>query len=373
MSIVNMPVKKRAKRYLELDVLTAAKERIRYLRTKFDTLVVAFSGGKDSWALLSLLEAVNAEDGITTPITVAFRDEEVINTTVVEFVKKVAESGRYDFLWFAYPMNVGMNIMGKYMPFVSWDTNRKWHREPPPYAIRSLGVDTAAMDEFQVHNSESAYYNAVGNTCVLMGIRAAESLKRFMGLTSKEKDNWISGDGMGSPATASPLYDWEEQDIFKWFYDANLDYCPVYNGQMWVNTTLRVSSSLHDRSLEQLVKLKEAEPEYWAQLISVLPELETQVRYSSEIDWWASIRSYPHTWEGLRQYIEENLDPDFKVMANAYVDQAVSLRSRLGRKPLGGVPMRGIFDDIVRGKYWGGVVTFKEPNHDDYVFEGIEV
>lgn len=370
--VVTVPLKKRGKRYIEdTNVLDGAKARLRYLRDKFDKLVVAFSGGKDSWALLTLLEEVNREDGITDPITVAFRDEEVINTTVVDFVTKVAESGKYDFLWFAYPMNVGMNIMGQYKPFVAWDPNRKWHRQPPSYAIKSLGVPTAEMDEFQVHSAEEPFYNAIGSCCVLMGIRAAESLKRFMGLTHKVKDNYISmrtGPKAG-PSTASPLYDWEENDVFKWFYDSGVSYCPIYDSQMWVNTSLRVSSSLHDRSLEQLVKLKEAEPAYWAQLVSVLPELETQVRYSDEMDWWATIRSYPHTWEGLRQYINDHLTGDFVPMAHAYVDQAISLRSRLGRKPLGGVPMRGIFNDIVRGKYWGGVVTFKEPNHDDYVFE----
>lgn len=39
---------------LDTDVYTEAKKRIRHIIETFDNVLVAFSGGKDSWATLNL-------------------------------------------------------------------------------------------------------------------------------------------------------------------------------------------------------------------------------------------------------------------------------------------------------------------------------
>ena len=359
----------RRKEYSETeDVLVAAKQRLRYLRTKFEHLVVAFSGGKDSLALLTLLEEVNKEDGITEKVTCVFRDEEVINTSIVNFVQSVAESGRYNFFWMAYPMNVGFNLMGKYMPFTACGDDHKWHRQPPPYAIRSLGADTRKLDEWQVEDLERKFLGGYGRTCILLGMRAAESFKRFTALTSKEKDNWLSIKAKGH-GRASPLFDWEEFDVFKWFWESGTPYCPVYEAQMWVGTRLRVSSSLHDRAFQQLEKLKESEPLYYQQLLSVVPELETQLRYFKSIDVCAKIAGYPHTFEGLRAYIDDNIEEQYRPMAHKHVDIGERMRSNRPNKRLGDIPLRYLFKEVLAGKYWGGFVTYREPSEEDIEFE----
>jgi len=364
--------KLRGKTYLEgTDVLTKGKERVRQILRQYDGFVVMFSGGKDSWALLLLVEAVFKEDGRKDKITVVFRDEEVINQSIVDFVMWVKATDRFNLIWFAYPMNVGFHLMGTYNTFVAWNPNRKWHRQPPDFAIRSLGVDTSTMDEWKVSEYERGFYNIMGNGCVMLGIRAAESLKRFMAMTSKIKDNWIGGSTPGL-STASPLYDWEEQDIFKWFYDCQETYCSVYDAQMWAGLSLRVSSSLHSQSFDKLENLKNTEPAYWAQLVSVLPQLEAQVRYAKEVDLLAVLRTYPHTFEGLRQYVADHLNEEFTPLALQYIGACESLRKRNEKThPLGSVPLRGVFMAIANGSYWGGVTSPKTPTFQDYEFENL--
>jgi len=357
--------KKRAMRYLDITVLEAAKARLREARARYDHLWVAFSGGKDSLTMLELLAEVNAEDGITTPINVMFHDEEVINTSIVRFVEKVAQDPRFNFKWLSIPMNVGFMCMGKYERFVCWDSARVWHRQPPSYAIREVGVDTSDMDEWEIDRAIFRVLEPKGSLGLLLGIRTQESLKRFITLTAKEKDNWISeGTLHGRPfAKVYPIYDWLEDDVFKFFWEKGITYCPVYDGQMWADVNLRVSSSLHAQSWYQLKRMKETEPEYYAQLASVIPALETHLRYGKSLDHWQRIEGYAHTWEGIREWARDHLDPEHVEMVTAYVRIAERMRARRERlAPLGGVAVRRVFWNVLTGAYWGTPLS-----HDDGV------
>ena len=90
--------------YIDTDVYTEAKKRIKHTLLAFDTLIVSFSGGKDSLVVLKLVEEVYREMGIKEKVKVAFLDEQLIPDYVVDFVREIYESGRYDFRWYAYPL-----------------------------------------------------------------------------------------------------------------------------------------------------------------------------------------------------------------------------------------------------------------------------
>lgn len=358
-------------RYLDIDVLTAAKDRIRYLLDQFDQLWVAFSGGKDSLVTLKLVEEVYAEEGLTTKVNVLFRDEELIQDPIVDFVRGYAESGRYNFRYMAVPMKVGKFIMGRHLPFTAWDPNRRWHRQPPPYAETTLPSGEVA-DENNMDGAVFAGYK--GKIGVCLGVRADESLKRFLGCVATVNDNYISR-ATKQVWTCKPIYDWSEGDVFKYFYDRGIAYCPVYDAQMWAGTQLRVASTLHERAMPQLFAMKAMYPIYYQMLCEVMPEVETHFRYYKEMDQEAVMHRYPHSWDGIRQYILECLETESQEDAFNYVDSCETWRRgnevRDRNAVLGNLPILYVFRVVIGGSFVKAAIFPVKPTQADLDYEAV--
>lgn len=357
-------------RYLEQNVLDAAKERIRYILDQFDQVWVAYSGGKDSLVTLKLVEEVYAELGLKGKVNVLFRDEELIQDCIIDFVREYAESGRYNFRYLAVPMKVGKFIMGKHLPFTAWDPEREWHRQPPPYAETQLPGGKVA-DE---NNMDSAVFEGYkGRIGVILGVRADESLKRYMSCVAKVEDNYISRTTAKTVWTCKPIYDWSETDVFKYFYDRKIQYCPVYDSQMWAGTQLRVASSLHERAMPQLFAMKAMYPHYYNTLISLMPEIETHYRYYKEMDKEAVFKQYPHSWDGIRKYILDTLDHESQEDAIKYVNSCETWRAGNEKRDpnavLGNLPILYVFKVVMSGSFVKAAIFPVQATQADFDYE----
>ena len=93
----------RYKKFIETNVYEEAKKRIHHIYDTHDSVVVAFSGGKDSLALLHVVKEVAFERGLNK-VHAVFRDEELINQSVIDFVAEHKDLPWLDLKWWVVPL-----------------------------------------------------------------------------------------------------------------------------------------------------------------------------------------------------------------------------------------------------------------------------
>lgn len=345
------------RQYIDTDVLTEAKKRILHLYDTFDSLWVSFSGGKDSLVVLNLVEEVYRENGIKEKPNVLFYDEELIDNSVISFVESYYETDRFNFIWLAVPLHSNKFILGKTFDYVQWDPNRNWIRSKPDFAITQLTNNKEQV--FDQYTLDDALFNQYlkikGRIAVLTGIRAQESIIRLKSCLNKKNENYICTSGCSNVKKAKPIYDWSERDVFKYFLDRQIEYCQIYDNQFWNGQQLRVSTPLHSEYSKRFSKLRTLYPQFYEQLVSIFPEMLVQERYWNELDRYSVMYSYPKSFDGIRQYIFENIeDLKQKELALSRIDSIEKVKTnKQKRNPSdhGGYPLLAVFRYVVNGQY----------------------
>lgn len=343
----------RVKQYIDTDVYTEAKNRIRHIINTFDKLYVCFSGGKDSLATLHLTQEVYDEMGITEKVNVIFRDEELIPDDVINFVQSYYKSGKYNFYYYAVPLSSSKFVLGVTYPYIQWDESRPWIREKPEFAIKDSGgkvFDQYTMDKFAVEGVK-------GKIAFLNGIRADESLVRLRSCLNKHNENYITATEIPNVKMCKPIYDWTQNDIFRYFYDKNIKYCGIYDLQVLNGDGLRVSTPLHAESAKRFDKIKTLYPTFYQQLVDTFPEMLVQARYWKELDRESIIYKYEHSFSGIIKYIKDTVDdPKMQKLAITRVLRCKTTRDnnmKAGKylKTMGGYPILYVFKAILAGQY----------------------
>jgi predicted phosphoadenosine phosphosulfate sulfurtransferase len=342
----------RVKHYLETDVLTEARARLRHTFEIFDTIAVMFSGGKDSLAVLHLTREIAKEFGQKV-VNVVFRDEELIPDPVIDFVDKYRRLPWVNMTWYAYPLKSTEYVLGVSRSYVQWDPKRRHVRQAPPWALTLPPGDERIFDQYNMDAEVAKLYR--GKIACVTGIRASESLMRFRASVNKLNENYLTSPftaGTG-PAPANimlckPLYDWEENDVFKFFMEHHIEYCPLYDAQMWANVALRVSTPLHAEASKRFDHLKLFAPMLYQQVIDVFPEMRTHERYYGDMDKKAIVKRYGETFEGVREWIIEfMIDEKQQTLA---LDRLRSVMTR-ARKMSGAYPPPHVLKQMMSGAY----------------------
>jgi predicted phosphoadenosine phosphosulfate sulfurtransferase len=305
-------ITKKVRTYIDTNVLDEATKRINHIFNIFDTIVVMFSGGKDSLAVLHLVKEIAKERG-QNKVNVVFRDEELIPNVVIDFVDKYYHMDWVDMKYFAVPLYSQKYILGRTETYVQWDKTRKHVRDIPKYAITTPKNDGRIFTQDTMDDYTASFYT--GKIAFINGIRSSESLIRFASCMNKLNENYINEtkSKIGNVRFCKPIYDWEENDVFKYFWEQDIEYCNIYDRQMWNGDQFRVATPIHQEAAKKFDKLKTLDPMLYSQIIDIFPEMIIQERYYKEFNRDTVKEEYGKDMQSVLRYIKNYItDPKQK-------------------------------------------------------------
>ena len=215
--------------------------------------------------------------------------------------------------WYALPKHGSFFCLGITKQITYWDPSgdREWLRPKPEWA-ETMNDRTEVLGRHGYDQIITDRYPK-GKVAIINGIRAEESLVRYRSVVNKLHDNYIVSSSLDRTRLAKPIYDWMENDVFKYFHDNNLRYSAWYEQQLWSGDGLRVAPPLIAESMKTIDKWAQMDPEFYDRLTEIFPEVRAHERYKGTIRDAHIYKQYGKDMEGVKQWIEANVDPEDSV------------------------------------------------------------
>lgn len=358
--------------YIDKNVYELAKERIHHCYDLFDTICVAFSGGKDSTATLEVALEVAEERG-RLPLIVNFFDEEAIPMETEDYIRRRYNDPRIQMNWIAVPVQ-HRNACSRKQPYwYPWNPDEKdiWVRPMPPEAIGEdvlPNPERYTIPELVGRLFPVDKYGTVGN---LMGIRTQESLNRLRILTKKENDNYISVSDSptcdGNIYNVYPIYDWTTEDVWTapkllgWDYNITYDILDKAGMSAFMQ---RCSPPFGEEPLQKLWSYKVCFPDIWDKMSVRVPGANTAIRYGlTELYAYGSKPTKPKhmSWEEYILHYIKKFKPKEQKMVAQRIKQEIKNHYRKSadpimpkaRHPISGVSWDFLLGLAMRGDFKG--------------------
>lgn len=288
-----------AKRGLGIDVLTAARRRIRETFTDFPTVYVSFSGGKDSGVLLELAAQEARRRSRTLGVLIVDLEAQYQHT--VDYLHTMLErhADVLEVYWLCLPLSL-RNAVSQFQPkWMCWDPDErdKWVRPLPdhPGVIADedfFGFFERGMEFEELVPRFGQWYAARHGgrmTACLVGIRSDESLHRYRTIASVKKRRhrgrqWTTWLG-GQLYNAYPIYDWRTADIWRFYGREKVPYNRVYDLMHQAGLSIhqaRLCQPYGDDQKQGLWLYHIIEPHTWTKLLCRVQGANFGARYARE-------------------------------------------------------------------------------------------
>ncbi|ELY8226748.1 DUF3440 domain-containing protein [Enterococcus faecalis] len=273
------------KKNLGKSVYEAFEERLTYIFSRFDHIVIAFSGGKDSGVLLELVTAFYQSHDYRPKISVYHIDYEGGYHATLSYVNRsMGKVKEFDYYHICLPLSASCGISMYQATWLPWDPEKKeiWVNKPPKSAVT---LENCPFDFFQIGMKDYEFQqklsrwlhkkNNAKRTAVLIGIRAQESLNRYNTVTRSNTETMFGTIRYSKRMYHNifnfyPLYDWKTEDIWtaygKFGWDYNKLYDLYYEAGVSLNE-MRVANPFHDCGVHALKLYKSIEPDTWGILV----------------------------------------------------------------------------------------------------------
>lgn len=358
----------RKKETLEENVYEMALQRTRYIFESFDKIVVSFSGGKDSTAVLNVALEVAKEKG-KLPLEVVFFDEEAIHPPTIEYVRRVSQMPEVDLKWYCLEFK-HRNASSNEEPFwYTWEKGKEdlWTRELPKEAITEHPkfYKGLTFQEF----SPMLYPISDGKIAMLTGIRTEESLRRYRVIAMKKNDAYLNtyAEKGSNQYRAFPVYDWSSDDVwlavhkFGWDYNKTYD---IFNQTSMYGNFLkqRVCPPFGEEPLRGLWIYSECFPEMWHKMLYRVKGVSTAWRYANT-ELYSNAQKKPDglTYKEYLKVILDSYDHDYQVMVKRTINTYIKRHKNLTKQniddeqahPVSGLSWRWLCKVAIRGDFKG--------------------
>ena len=382
-----------AKKYLDINVYDAAKQRIEYVFDNFPKIYVSFSGGKDSTVMLHMVmeEAIKRD----RKVGVLLIDLEGQYKITIEHIQEMYDlyADHVEPYWICLPIAL-RNAVSQYQPkWTAWGDGVEWIRQPPKMAITDRNYFPfyhydMEFEEFVPKFGE--WYGQGKLTACFVGIRSDESLNRYRTIVSNKKSmfegkrftTWC-GKGVYN---IYPIYDFKTADI--WIYAAkfNKPYNKLYDYMHLAGLTIhqmRICQPYGDDQRKGLWLFHIIEPETWAKVVARVNGANQGAMYVQEtgnIMGNIKIDKPPgHTWESFARMLLASM-PD-KTKEHFENKIAVFLKWWMDRGYSHGIPdqldckieaskdapsWRRICKALLRNDYWCKGLSFSQTKSEAY-------
>lgn len=275
-----------------------ACERMEEVYRMFDHVLVNFSCGKDSTAILAVAAEVARSMG-KGPVNAWWYDIEAVAPDTHDYAIRTGDRPDVDLRWLAIPLK-GRNACSRKHPWwYSWhpDAEDRWVR---PFPERAEGLDRGVRVMKELWGKDWTFadfadsgvlettdpridYAKSGTVCKVLGIRAQESMRRRGSVLLRQKGhmNYVFQSGkLGHHAY--PIYDWKTEDVWTVVKKNGLDYNRAYDAMRMSGITpsmQRVAGPYEDECLEGLWMWRICWPETWARMANRVPGARAAMEY----------------------------------------------------------------------------------------------
>lgn len=273
------------KEYLRKNVYEAFEERLTYIFSRFDHIVVAFSGGKDSGVLLELVIKFYENHAYKPKVSVYHIDYEGGYDATLSYVKRcMGKYPSFDYYHICLPISASCGVSMYQATWLPWDPENReiWVNQPPE---NSITLENNPFEFFQLGMKDYEFQHKLTRwlhqkkeakrTAVLIGIRAQESLNRYNTVTRSNTQTMFgtirySKRMYHNVFNFYPLYDWTTEDVWTAYGKFGWDYNKLYNLYYYAGVSLnemRVANPFHDCGVHALSLYRAIEPDTWGKLI----------------------------------------------------------------------------------------------------------
>ena len=301
-------ISQRVMRPLNTDVFSAATERMRHVFENYDQVVVSYSGGKDSTAILELAIVVARERG-KLPVEVLFCDEEVLLPETVEMVMRAMERPEVNFKWVCARVHYWDASSNEEPHWWTWDPAKRdvWVRDPPPFAI---WIDQEVKHPLPANVMKILYGPEYGRIASIIGLRGYESRPRMYGLISS--GGYIAKGPAPHIDKVRPIYDWRDRDVWlaihKFGWDHNAAYAKMYRLRPSAKD-LRIAVPTSIEAMRTWADWQIGWPRVWDRMRKRFPNIHSLAMFNYDLH--HAVRKQGETWkDAVYRYLDANLVED---------------------------------------------------------------